>query len=82
MYAHEGISATCGGAPLFGVKNRASHLSVSHTTLEKLWRIGTGTRGWRGRAVLGNDHGGVFSINLMLRGWRVKKNETSAVGEV
>ena len=40
MYAHEGISATCGGAPLFGVKNRASHLSVSHTTLEKLWRIG------------------------------------------
>ena len=40
VYIHAGISATCGGVPLFGVENRASHLSVSRTTLEKIWRIG------------------------------------------
>jgi len=34
-YTHAGISATC-GVPLFGVKNWASHLGVSRTTLEKI----------------------------------------------
>jgi len=66
--AHAVIPATCGGVPLFGVKNRAPHLSVSRTTLEKIvenWSIGTGKRGWRGRTALGNDDGGVFCINLI-----------------
>jgi hypothetical protein len=71
VYAHAGISAPRGGVSLFGVKNGASHLSVSRTTLEKImenWSIGTATRGCQGRTVLGNDDDGVFCINLMLSG--------------